>query len=183
MTSEKQVQANRRNVLKSTGPKTSEGKAAVRLNATTHGLRSQEILLPGEDEAAFEELSAHLRAELQPVGELEGLLVDRIIAAHWRLRRLGRVEAGIFVLELSRGFAREADSETDTATLGLTFIRDGNGANGFFKLSRYEAGIERSLYKARHELQRLQAARNTEGEVPPPFAVDVNVSGVPSEGV
>ena len=177
MTSDKQIQANRRNALKSTGPKTPEGKAAVRLNARTHGLRSQEVLLPTENEAAFTELSAHLRAELQPAGELENLLVDGIVAAHWRLRRLRRVEAGIFVRELSRGFAQEADTETDAATLGMSFIRDGNGANAFSKLSRYETAIERSLYKALHELQRLQAARRAEGNVQVPVAVDVDVSG------
>ena len=181
MTSEKQVQANRRNAQRSTGPKTSEGKAAVRLNARTHGLRSQEVLLSGEDEEALKDLDENLRAELKPVGELENLLVDGIVAAQWRLRRLRRVEAGIFVRELSRGFAREADSETDTATLGMSFIRDANGSNAFSKLSRYETAIWRSLYKALHELQRLQAARRTEGEVPPPVAVDVNVSGVPGE--
>jgi hypothetical protein len=42
-----------------------------------------------------------LRDELQPAGELENLLVDRIIASsYWRFGRLGRVEAGIFVWEL-----------------------------------------------------------------------------------
>jgi hypothetical protein len=65
MTSEKQAQANRRNALKSTGPKTPEGKAAVRLNANKHGLRSQEVLLSGEDEEALKELDENLRAELQ----------------------------------------------------------------------------------------------------------------------
>ena len=103
MTSDKQVQANRRNALRSTGPKTSEGKAAVRLNANKHGLRSQEILFPGEDGEDLKGLDESLRAELQPVGELENLLVDGIIAAHWRLRRLRRVEAGIFAWELSTG--------------------------------------------------------------------------------
>src|SRR5215213_4516480 len=88
MTNDKKAEANRRNALKSTGPKTPEGKAAVRLNALRHGLLSQEILLPGEDEEAFRDLGEHLRAELQPVGELENLLVDRIISAYWRLRRL-----------------------------------------------------------------------------------------------
>ena len=82
MTSDKQVQANRRNALKSTGPKTPQGKDAVRLNANKHGLRSQEVLLPGEDEEALKELDENLRAELQPVGELENLLVDRIISDH-----------------------------------------------------------------------------------------------------
>jgi len=81
MTSDKKAEANRRNALKSTGPKTPEGKAAVRLNALKHGLLSQNILLPGEDEEALKELDEHLRNELQPVGELENLLVDRIISA------------------------------------------------------------------------------------------------------
>src|SRR5215213_6015013 len=114
MTSEKQAQANRRNALKSTGPKTPEGKAAVRLNANKHGLRSQEVLLPGEDEEALKELDENLRAELQPLGELENLLVDGIIAAHWRLRRLRRVEAGIFAWELYGELAERAQQEART---------------------------------------------------------------------
>lgn len=219
MASEKQVQANRRNALKGTGPKTPEGKAAIKLNARTHGLLSQEVLLPGEDEEALKELDENLRAELQPLGELENMLVDRIIAAHWRLRRLGRVEAGIFTWQLYGELAERAQQEVrthewsvldalgseqitdeqkhqealskaqemkakqdaETATLGRTFIRDADKANAFSKLSRYETTIERSLYKALHELQRLQAARHNEGSVPPPAAIDVDVSGVPGE--
>ncbi|HVF02000.1 MAG TPA: hypothetical protein VNA27_11805 [Rubrobacteraceae bacterium] len=153
------------------------------MNANKHGLRSQKVLLPGEDQEALKELDENLRAEFQPVGELENLLVDRIIAAHWKLRRISRVEAGIFVRDLSRGLASGADSETNTATLGMSFIRDANGANAFSKLSRYETAIERSIYKALHELQRLQAARHTEDHVPPPIALDVDVSGVSGEGV
>jgi hypothetical protein len=183
MTSDKKAEANRRNALKSTGPKTPEGKAAVRLNAIKHGLLSQDILVPGEDEDALKELGERMRSELKPVGELESLLVERIIAAQWRLRRLGRVETGIFAEELSGGWSRAAGSgATDTAALGLSFIRDGNGANAFSKLSRYEATIERSLYKALHELQRLQAARHAQGSVTPPVAIDVDVSGVSREG-
>src|ERR687889_1152453 len=221
MTSKKQVQANRQNALKSTGPKTPEGKDAVRLNANKHGLRSQEVLLPGEDPEALKELDENLRAELQPVGELENLLVDGIVAAHWRLRRLRRVEAGIFAWELYGELAERARQEArthektgldqvmentglptvilnqrkhkealseakemeavqagETATLGRTFIRDANEANAFSKLSRYEASIERSLYRALHELQRLQAARLADGNAPPPVAIDVDVSGV-----
>jgi len=225
MTSDKQARANRRNALKSTGPKTPEGKVAVHHNATKHGLLSQEVLLPGEDEAALEELGERLRAELQPVGEFEGLLVDRIIAVHWRLRCLGRVETGIFAWELYEELAERARQEAqtyerstltdfiedqygpstritdeqkhqqalsnaqemkakqdaETTTLGRTFIRDADKTNAFSKLSRYETGIERSLYRALHELQRLQAARRAEGNVTPPVAVDVDVSGVSTE--
>ncbi len=175
MTSAKKAEANRRNALKSTGPKTPEGKAAVRLNALRHGLLTQQILLPGEDEDTLRELDERLRTELQPVGELENLLVDRIIASSRRLWRLGRVEAGIFVQEFY-GSVRVPD----TSTLGLAYIRNGgNGANAFSKLSRYETAIERGLYKALHELQRLQAARAPVGSIPLPVAVDVDVSGIP----
>ena len=72
----------------------------------------------------------------------------------------------------------EAMQDAETATLGRTFIRDADKGNAFSKLSRYETTLERSVYKALHELQRLQAARRTEGNVPPPVAVDLDVSGV-----
>jgi hypothetical protein len=68
--------------------------------------------------------------------------------------------------------------EAETATLGRTFMRDADKANAFSKLSRYETTIERSLYKALHELQRLQPTRRAEGNAPPPAAIDVDVSGV-----
>jgi hypothetical protein len=190
----------------------------VRHNALKHGLLSREVLLQGEDEVAFVDLSERLRAELQPIGELENLLVDRIIAAQWRLRRLGRVEAGIFTWqhyeelaeraqEEARSYERDrqledlmksvgimvtdeqkhkdalskaeeirAKQDAETAMLGRTFMRDASDANAFSKLSRYETAIERSLYKALHELQRLQTARHAGGSVSPPLAVDVEVS-------
>ncbi|HEV2091768.1 MAG TPA: hypothetical protein VGR18_01245 [Rubrobacter sp.] len=111
MTSDKKAEANRRNALKSTGPRTPEGKNRVRLNALRHGLRAEEILLAGEDKEALRELDEHLRAELAPYGELERLLVDQIVAAYWRLRRVGRVESGIFAWERSEEMAERAERE------------------------------------------------------------------------
>ena len=74
--------------------------------------------------------------------------------------------------------AIQAKQEADLPTLGLSYIRDASGPDAFSKLSRYEAAIERSLYKALHELQRLQTAR-TGGDVPPPVVVDINMD-IPS---
>jgi hypothetical protein len=181
MTSAKKAQANRHNALKSTGPKTPEGKASVRHNALKHGLLAQEVLLPEEDEEALRELDERLRAELRPEGEMEDLLVEQIVATQWRLRRMRRVEAGVFDWESSSAARSAANSLSPlpegTLMVGLSFIRDANTANAFSKLSRYETAIERSLYKALHELQRLQAARRAEGNVSPPVALDVHVSG------
>jgi hypothetical protein len=87
------------------------------------------------------------------------------------LRRVLAVEAGVYE-EQRFGFMG------DEHGLGGAFIQDANGANAFSKLSRYETTIERGLYKALHELQRLQAARHAEANVVPPLTVDVDVSGV-----
>jgi hypothetical protein len=111
MTSDKQADANRRNARKRTGPKTPEGKEVSRLNAVKHGLLSQELLLPREDKAALEELSERLMTELQPEGEMEIILVEEIIAAHWRLRRLRRVETGIFAWQFYGELTARAKSD------------------------------------------------------------------------
>ena len=111
MTSDRQADANRRNAQKSTGPKTPEGKAAVRLNALRHGLLSQELLLPGEDEAALMGFAERLMADLQPEGALEILLVEDIIVAYWRLRRFRRVETDMFARQLYEDMREQAESE------------------------------------------------------------------------
>lgn len=73
--------------------------------------------------------------------------------------------------------ASELESERDEVPLVPAFIRDSAGPDAFDKLSRYETRIERSLYRALHELQRLQALRRGE-PVSSPAVVDVDVSGV-----
>ena len=71
VTSERQKTANQANARHSTGPKTPEGKAVIRLNALRHGLLAREVVLPGEDADAFEELWNRVRADLSPVGPIE----------------------------------------------------------------------------------------------------------------
>ncbi|MFC1657262.1 hypothetical protein ACFL2P_01645 [Candidatus Moduliflexota bacterium] len=176
MTTAKQLEANRKNAQKSTGPRTPKGKSVSRLNALKHGLLSKEVLLPsGEQKEALEAFSGRLRADLRPEGEMEHLLVDRIVAATWRLRRVLQVEAEVY----------EDEGHGDSFTFrrldeyqgpGHAFHRVAGTRDTFLKLSRYEAAIERSLYRALHELQRLQAARM--GNTPPPPAVlDITGAG------
>lgn len=52
LTSVKQIEANRRNALHSTGPTTPEGKQASRLNALKHGLRAKNVIIPGQENPA-----------------------------------------------------------------------------------------------------------------------------------
>jgi hypothetical protein len=68
----------------------------VRLNPLRHGLLARDVVLPGEDTDAFEELWNRVRADLSPMGPIEELLADRVVNALWRLRRLARAETALF---------------------------------------------------------------------------------------
>ena len=81
-TSPKQVAANRRNAMRSTGPRTTEGKLASKFNATKHGLRASEIVIPGqEDPLEFEALLQELWDDWTPEGRTEISLVTEIAIA------------------------------------------------------------------------------------------------------
>ena len=96
MTSERQKRANRANARRSTGPKTPEGKAAVRFNAYRHGLLARDVVLQGEDADAFQDLWNQVRTDRSPVGPIQEFLVDRVVNAMWRLQRLARAETALF---------------------------------------------------------------------------------------
>jgi hypothetical protein len=163
MTSEARIAANRLNAMKSTGPRTPAGMAAVGRNNMKHGILSREILVNGENEADLVGFGKRLRAQLAPVGELELLLADRIVSNAWRLRRAAGLETALFNVEHHEGTVLKnvLSWKSDQERLQL--------------ISRYETTLERSLYKALHELQRLQAGRAGQA-VPLPEAVDVNVT-------
>ena len=83
-----QIAANQANAQLSTGPRTTEGKAVCSHNAMKFGLTSKQIVLPNESIADFEALHASLAAQLQPANDTECMLLDNIVAAEWRFRRV-----------------------------------------------------------------------------------------------
>jgi len=159
MVSEKQLIANRENG-KLGGVKTEAGKQAVRLNAVTHGLLTKVAVVRGEDPALLEQLRENLITEMEPHGEMETLLVERIATGMWRLRRVLNAE--------STRLQHEWDKRERYPFVGAYIL-------GWEKLSRYETMIERQLYKANAELERMQRIRRGE-HVPAPMAIDVNLS-------
>src|ERR1700722_18976982 len=98
------LEANRRNALKSTGPRTADGRAICKLNALKHGLCAKIVLVQGEQfgesPREFERLRRQFHASLAPVGPLEAMLVDQIVQTSWRLRRGLASEAGEIALNL-----------------------------------------------------------------------------------
>lgn len=88
--SEAQVLVNRRNALKSTGPKDA---SLTRFNAMKHGLTAERlVVLPFEQPAEYEALLEALRHDLRPEDSVQMLLVQQICASHWRRQRLIRKE-------------------------------------------------------------------------------------------
>jgi hypothetical protein len=94
MTSNRKIEANRKNAQKSSGPKTDAGKQRVSLNALKHGLQANSCRMAWESEEEFNGYRSTMIAELNPVGAIECIIVDSIIAAQWRLQRLGSIEKG-----------------------------------------------------------------------------------------
>lgn len=85
--------ANRANSKKSTGPRTERGKNRVRMNAVAHGMFSAQTVLPDEDVAVFEAFRRAVFIRLSPQDVVELMICDRIVSAHWKLRRLSAREA------------------------------------------------------------------------------------------
>lgn len=94
MLSTAKLEANRRNALRSTGPRTIAGSRASSMNATRHGLSATSVVvIPGvEDATEYEELAAEVIADLKAIGAVERLLAERVAQLFWRLRRVLRFE-------------------------------------------------------------------------------------------
>src|SRR6266540_4796100 len=94
-----QIDANRRNAQKSTGPQTPEGKAAVRMNSLRHGLRARTVVLPGENREEFNQLCDDLEREWEPQSRTAQFYL--VVISQWKLTRMELGEAGIFKESLS----------------------------------------------------------------------------------
>jgi hypothetical protein len=165
MATEKQIAANRLNAQKSTGPQcrfhsstsTPEGRAAVRLNGVTHGLTAETLVLKGESESDFKAVFDSFEAEYQPETSTEETLVAQLAMATWRLRRVYNMEAGYYAKRLSEMAKYAAEEKLEHAKrLGIAANTD---SNPIAMIGRQEARLERTYYRALHELQRLRKER------------------------
>src|SRR6516164_1667901 len=87
MTSIKQIEANHRNSLKSTGPKTETGKQNSRCNAVRHGLTAETVIGALEDAEDYKAFEAAITADYDVQSAVERELVLRLGSLLWRLRR------------------------------------------------------------------------------------------------
>jgi len=133
----KQIEANRRNALKSTGPRTLQGKAVVSLNSLRHGLRARTVVLPGESLHEFYELCDDLEAEWQPQTPTEQFYLEQMAVSRWKLNRMEVGEVDIF-------------GQVATGKNQLPLLD---------RLWQAQSRMERSHARAQHELEHLQSER------------------------
>jgi hypothetical protein len=134
MATPRQIDANRRNARKSTGPKSQAGKAAVSMNSLRHGLRARSVVLPGENHEEFQQLCDNLEAEWHPRTSSERFYVEQMAVSHWKL---GRTEVGE-----SHVFQEVTDAKSQIPLLD--------------RLWQAQCRMERSYARAQRELERLQ---------------------------
>jgi len=161
MTSDAQIEANRRNAVASTGPRTPEGKARSRGNALKHGLSAELLAAEGAEARSFEALRAELFALHAPGCRVEVALVDRLAQLLWRLRRSALVEAGLLAeAERFAAAARAAGQAGRTGEMvDAAFQRNVGTADALVKVARYEGRIERAYAQTRELLRRVQEDR------------------------
>src|SRR5215470_13026947 len=126
MSSLKQIEANRLNALKSTGPRTDEGKQRSRCNAVRHGLTAETVIADLEDRGDYEAFEAAVTSCYEAESAVERELVLRLASVLWRLRRAIGIETALFE---SMG----TQSRKPAA----------NGSAGLVKLSTLEKLLER----------------------------------------
>src|SRR5262245_25083658 len=102
MTSYRQIAANRRNALKSTGPKTESGKQVSRCNAVRHGLTAETVLSALEDVEDYKAFEAAITADYDAQSAVERELVLRLASILWRLRRATTMETGLFEIQVQQ---------------------------------------------------------------------------------
>ncbi|MDD5326600.1 MAG: hypothetical protein PHY02_02155 [Phycisphaerae bacterium] len=180
MATDAQILANRLNALKSTGPRTPQGKAIVSQNPVKLGLLAQRDVIASESRADFDLYRQQLLDELSPISPMESMLAERIITLSWRLKRICRFQNQAIdtlnaditsspLRKLTQSFfpktpGQLSDSSADNLPLGRLAVKDFSNSRVLDRLLMYERRLESSLYKTILEFQRLNITRKLKAE-------------------
>ena len=155
MATKKQIEANRLNARKSTGPRSAEGKARCSMNALQSGIDAKSQVIRGEYEADLEALKSQYHDRFLPTTPEQRMLVDTLIDSEWLLRRFRICEAHLW---------DEGSQQTHNLTLAPAFRQN---AECFSRLQRRIDMAHRNYRNALQELQRLQSEEVVESEPEP----------------
>ncbi|MCC6861448.1 MAG: hypothetical protein IT158_22965 [Bryobacterales bacterium] len=153
MSSELRIRAARANGALSRGPVTPRGKRRSSQNAIRHGLFAQCVLLSNESQEAFEGLLRDYLNRFLPTDAVEHDLIDEMVSACWRLRRLWAIETATFEQELAN-----QESSAGVRRLASAFAALANNSQHLALMQRYETRLHKIYQRAFHNLFLLRAA-------------------------
>jgi hypothetical protein len=125
MTSARQIEANRRNSLNSTGPKTDLGKQRASQNAVRHGLTAETVIVPLEDADDYRAFEQAVTADYEAETAVERELVLRLASLLWRLRRATSIETGLLQIQEEPEASRTAQTGLSQERTIATLVRLG----------------------------------------------------------
>src|SRR3954454_21758451 len=130
MTSFKQIEANRRNARRSTGPTSEQGKLRSRRNAVRHGLTAETVIAALENAEDYTAFEAAVIADYDAQSAVERELVLRLASLLWRIRRATSMETGLFEIQARHllDFRRKRDAQQNLIRrfLSSTDLNDGD---------------------------------------------------------
>jgi hypothetical protein len=173
MSTLRQIEANRRNAAKSTGPRSVEGKAVSSMNALQSGIHAESVIITDEDPEALAQLAETFYRDHQPATAMECALLDNIIRDTWLLTRFFRIDAEIIDYEIETAVYRKPDNQAGRAFLSSSAHQT--------RLQRRIDSTRRSQIQGFKEFQRLQAERRAQpAPQPQPPAQPLDLTAVPS---
>jgi hypothetical protein len=171
MTSLKQIEANRRNATRSTGPISQQGKQRSRCNAVRHGLTAETVIAFLEDTEDYKAFELSVTADFEARTAVERELVLRLAGLLWRLRRATAIETGLLavqpfedrkdlaptvegairtrelapILDPRIGYTAKAQEHNNAEIAGRFLALNHADSSTFERLSRYETGLWRQV--------------------------------------
>ena len=164
----------RANGAKSRGPTTAEGKEKSSRNALKHGLTAGtgNILLDCEDPDEFEEIFNKLLGIHEPATPAENDLVEEMVAARWRIRRMWTIETNLFNVEILTQQSK-TESPDPGIHLAMAYRALADDSRSLALASRYEARLQRLYDRAYKTLRELQQERKSQ---PPQEELDMRAA-------
>jgi len=168
MVSDLKSETARANGAKSRGPTTPEGKEKSSRNSLKHGLTAGtgNILLDSEDPDEFEQTFNKLLAIHEPATPAENDIVEEMVAARWRIRRMWTIETNLLNVEVLTQQSK-TDSPEPGVPLAMAFRTLADDSRSLALASRYEARLQRLYDRAYKTLRELQEARKSEPPAQP----------------
>jgi hypothetical protein len=150
---------NAGNAQKSTGPRTAAGKQRSSLNALRHGLTGHVVVLPTEDQAAYQRHLMRFVDEFQPKGALEDQLVQSLGDTTWRLNRVPATEATFLTLAAEDQLDSIRTNEPRAASALALAKAFHHQSHALATISIYEQRLARLFDRTLKQLREIQAER------------------------